>query len=544
MFPQRAGTIGSARKRSRTSPNGGGGGNGKFGNLGGQLIDGDGNEGKGYLSKAHSRFRKTVCLCSALSFVLGSVAAFLALRVAEQSSNDGILVVSDMSKLSASAAAALLPNGISWPGETLMRSLKSANALYKKGDEEKGVKGEVKNVSDFARAWKDSGETCDQWIGLQKSAGAYVDAYVIGSQKGATSQLSKDIHSLGVRRADMAKEWHFFNLLDETGALTHTRTVGRPLPPLSNLADLRRKHYLTGFSSSAHKLTATSKVPPIDHRNRTERTVVLDMTVEYLHSGRSAKLARALTPHARVVVTVRDPAERALSQYNMVVRNANRQRREAGKADSPATAAEFHTKVAAEIEKLRRCGYNAERATLHSPGSLPPLADSDGAPVSATTALDRTASLAPSTTTALAACMLNNSYREGFDDMLYVTRGLYFLHLAAWRSEFPASRMLVLSFRDVAAGHRSVYEDLADFLCMRPFSSPLLDGFAARGSSLSFGQQAAKLGLQKAGFDSFQGNDRYLPDMLPGTRSLLKRFYAPADARLKQMLGTHYVYWA
>lgn len=321
--------------------------------------------------------------------------------------------------------------------------------------------------------------------------------------------MSKHLFELGVRHKSMVKEWHYFSTLDENGDVIDGRTVARPLPPLE-IEDLRLSHYLQGFPDA--NLTG-GEIPLVDDSPVDKRRLTIDMTVEYLHSDRSAFLAHALTPHAKIIITIRDPVERALSQYNMNVRNGNRNHRKVGRKDTPATPQEFHRKIQMEIEKLSTCGYNTETGLL-----------------------DRK-------TSELAACLFSNATVEHFDDTMYVTRGLYHLHIQTWRDHFPSHRIIVVSFQDMAMGKRSVYNDLTQFLCIRPYPESLLAEYEAQGSSLSFGQQAAKHGLEKAGFDSYLGNDRYLSEMYDETRQLMRSFYTAADKHLIDLLGSDHVYW-
>lgn len=367
----------------------------------------------------------------------------------------------------------------------------------------------------FADAWLHSTETCRQWISIQRQTRSYLDAYVVGSQKGATSELSKNLFNLGVRRPNMVKEWHFFNRLDDEGDIGSVRALSVPLPPL-NLSRLRVMHFATGFSKSlvANLSSSDESLPLVDDSEEAVRQLSLDMTVEYLHSDRSAFLAYLLTPHAKIIITIRNPMERALSQYNMNIRNGNKIRRRLGVPDRSATPEEFDHKIRAEIRKLRRCGYHKDTGLL------------DGK------------------TSQLIACMFNNSRAERFDDALYVARGLYHLHIRTWRDHFPDEHILVISFEDISLGKRTVYQALTQFLCVRPYPESWLEAFEKQGSPLSFGQLAAEKGLEKGGFDSYQGNDKYLPSMLPETEELLREFYSAADKQLRAMLGSHYVYWS
>lgn len=366
----------------------------------------------------------------------------------------------------------------------------------------------------FIDAWKHSTETCKRWISIQQHSKSYIDAYVVGSQKGATSELSKNLFNLGVRQSEMVKEWHFFNRLNMHGDLVTTRTVGQPLPPLNDIHSLKLMHYTTGFPHS--NITAYSEIPTVDGSSIKSRKLTLDMTVEYLHSDRSAILASTLTPNAKIIITIRNPLERALSQYNMNIRNGNKIRRKLGLIDRISTPEEFDYKIRYEIRKLKSCGYDPQTARLNYGMK----------------------------TSQLIGCMFNNSRRNHFDDALYVTRGLYHLHIGTWRDHFPDHHILIISFQDVSLGSRNLYQSLTEFLCVKPYPKEWLQAFEKQGSKLSFGQIAVVKGLETGGFDSYHGNDRYLSNMLPETDYTLKQFFAPADKRLKAMLGTHHVYWS
>lgn len=334
---------------------------------------------------------------------------------------------------------------------------------------------------------------------------SYLDVYVIGVQKGATSELCMRLGNLHVNHPEMIKEWHFFERLYEPGESEYPTTLHMPYTP-AGLNKLRLKHYLAGFPKRAGEVTDAS-IPLVDNSPRADRKVVYDSTVEYMLSDRAAFLAHALTPHAKVILTMRDPMLRALSQYNMMIRIFNMARREKGKEEIQASPQRFDEIVRREIGMLQNCGYNKEKATLDRP------------------------------TSQLLKCMYASIEKHSFDDLLYVTRGLYHLHVATWRNYFPDHRMFFIAFDDIAEGKPEVMRDLSEFLCMREFPQELLDKYKAKGSKLSFGQQAAEKGLSKMGFESYAGKDKYMLDVLPQTKQLLDQFYGPANRRLFRLMG-------
>ena len=67
----------------------------------------------------------------------------------------------------------------------------------------------------------------------------------------------------------------------------------------------------------------------------------------------------------------------------------------------------------------------------------------------------------------------------------------------------------------------------------------MLKEYERNGRNESFGVEAAKTGVKKAGFDKYGGNDRYMSEMNPQTRQMLDEFYAGGRRRLVHMMGRH-----
>lgn len=348
-------------------------------------------------------------------------------------------------------------------------------------------------------AWKQN-ETCDEWISTLRENGSYIDAYVVGSQRAGTTQIAQMLEALGVRRKDMIKEWHFYNHLTADGMVMFGRFETDPLPPLDNLTHLQLMHYQLGFPT----INVTA-LPIIDDSAVEERTVVVDSTVDYLHMERAAMLAHLLTPHSKIIITIRDPVERALSHYNMNRRNTNRKLRDHGLSEQPATEDDFDSKVKAEIEVLRKCGYNDAFAILRG------------------------------NSTRLIRCM--RMQRPQIDDIMYVFRGVYFQHILPWLEFFPRNRILFVSFADLARGYPLAYQRITQFLCVRPFSDRILKSVNKRMLNLPFAEHAAGDGLLKIDQDDYKRKGRYLQTMRPSTRNLLEEFYGSANKKLEILIG-------
>lgn len=362
---------------------------------------------------------------------------------------------------------------------------------------------------DLFHAWRMNPETCQQWISAQHSSRAYLDAYIIGAQKASTSEMSTRLYGLGVVQKFMRKEWQFFNQLQDPSYVPYRKTeLHRPYQA-PNIASIRLPHYLSGFPHHQGNVTTDDEVPLIDNSPRNQRKIVYDSTVEYMLSDRVAFLASLLNPHAKIMLTVREPISRALSQYNMLIRTWNREVDKLGVEKIQASPKEFDLFVRREMKKLSECGYDKDTGDLTG------------------------------STSELLSCLFPDDPKDYHrQDRLYVTRGLYHLHIDTWRRFFPDHRMKFIRFGDVTSGEDELMQEIADFLCVRRYPDSLLKEYQAKASNVSYGVQAARLGLNKwRGFDSYEGANKYLTEIYPSTRKALEDFYEPANQRLFAMMG-------
>lgn len=383
------------------------------------------------------------------------------------------------------------------------RLLAISNLLQREGRQERVKADSEETVSGTANlfgAWKKSPISCDDWITAQRDAKSYVDAYVVGSQKGGTSELARRMYGLGVTNKTRIKEWHMFN------AYSMHNYTGDESVILSKqqLDDLRLRHYLSAFKTPP-SITSDDEIELVHDAPLHERMAVVDMTVEYLHNEHCAILARAVTPHAKILITIRDPIDRALSEYNMIIRVAN-DHRPPGEATVRATKEEFDELMRGEVAALKTCGYDWEGVQFEG------------------------------STYDLLNCTLRN-FRRG-SRRFFVLRGLYPLHIQAWRRYFPDRYIQYISFRDMTMGSAYVFNDLTKFLCLRPFPQEKLQAFADSGSKMSFGQQNALLKQSNSGsVDSYDGDNEYLTDILPETRHLLEEFFEASNRKTVELLG-------
>lgn len=276
-------------------------------------------------------------------------------------------------------------------------------------------------------------------------------------------------------------------------------TEGRAVQlPADELAELRMRHYHSGFFEAPRN----ESIPVVSNAPRDTRKVVIDGTVEYMHNSCAAFFASAATPHARVVMTLRDPIDRALSQYNMLVRIANAAALQKGDPTSKASPHRFHDIAMAEMAALTTCGYDVAAASYAG------------------------------STCGLMRCVERHVDAPRF----YVLRGLYPLHIRAWRGYFPDRHIMYISFREMAQGRAYVFNDLCKFLCVRAFDRGALEMFRREGGEKSYGQRSVYEDVSE-GFDSYEGDNVYLGSVLPKTRRALERFFAPAMKQTAEMLG-------
>lgn len=379
-------------------------------------------------------------------------------------------------------------------------------------------------------------------------------------QKGATSELSRRLYELGVSDGHMTKEWDLVDTLDRAGAgvkigvaATNATVAAAVFAAAAaeragsggsggggggggSLAALRSAHYALGFPRKvgADEAAATAgqlPIPLIDNAPVARRRLVFDASVDYHISDRAADLIHRLTPHARIVMTFREPIDRALSQYNMMTRLHNRDRRARGEAPVAASPDHFHYIVTREVALLKYCGYD------HGSGTL------TGSAANVSALLTCMAATAADPAAAKRARLPSHSAaKPSFDNVLYVTRGLYVLHVDTWTARFPAGRFLYLRFDAVTAGAADAMGALAAFACVRPYPPPLLRRYAAAGSAggaLSHGQQVAAgrpAARGEVGW-TYDGADAYVGRPQVRTRRALKAFYGGAERRLVRMLG-------
>ncbi len=354
-------------------------------------------------------------------------------------------------------------------------------------------------------------ETCDQWVNLMRSSHSYVDAFMIGAQKSASTQFFKVLYDAQILRQGYKKEWHFLSNFGPDGELypVHT-THHEDLPTIKDMEALRKQHHNTSIYDIE---SAFGQTPPvIDSRAQEKRQILMDMSMNSILSDRSAYLARALQPHSKIVISIRDPVERALSEYNMMKRQANERAKPGQNLDS-ANAEEFDTLVRKQAKMLESCGFDPDTGVSQS------------------------------TTSKLIACMTEQSDKNSVDDMLYVVRGLYAIQINQWRDYFPDHRIMILNFPDIISFDPAIYRKISDFLCVGQVPNQHLDKYNSTESKKSLGMQSSENGAEQLDIYNFSGKNRYLSKIWPSTEKFLRKFYRTSDEALAEMLGKSLVYW-
>lgn len=193
-----------------------------------------------------------------------------------------------------------------------------------------------------------------------------------------------------------------------------------------------------------------------------EPLVHVDITPSYLYDPMAPLWVRALLPEARVLVILREPVSRAISNFNMRWQKRHQRDQsghggttsESGADDEAAAAlaartaawtAELRANVSAQVAALSRCTTVAASYGGHvSVGGDGSSAD--------TSSISGGALLGPE----LGACLgLASPYHPGYQASLFahgmVWQGVYADGLERWLSLFPASQVMVWVSEDFKA---------------------------------------------------------------------------------------------
>lgn len=248
------------------------------------------------------------------------------------------------------------------------------------------------------------------------------DFLIIGAKKCGTTTLFSHLVSHPSVRPPLRKETRYFNAWYHLGPRWYRSFFPTVTPKL--LAGATGSDFRTGEAS-----------------------------VDYLYWPSAAPRVRSLLPRARLIAILRDPVDRAASEYHHNRRIGVESR-------------SFDVAVEQELERIAG-GEEIVATPLQRP-------------------------------------------RAGEEKYTYVHRGLYADQLTVWREHFDESQLFVCSADDLSERPQEVLHDAQDFLGLS--RRPLPDG-------------PARL------------NAAPYPEMSAPLRSRLREFFAPANARLYELLG-------
>lgn len=190
------------------------------------------------------------------------------------------------------------------------------------------------------------------------------------------------------------------------------------------------------------------------------RILTFEATPDYLYHPYAAPRAASLVPNARIIVLLRNPVDRALSHYQHMVRLGHEQ------LPFEEAIAQEHGRIESETIRL-----------LEDPAY----------------------------------------YSRAYLRYSYFSRGMYADQLEIWLKHFPAESFLILNSEDFFARTAMIYQDILEFLGLRPWKPPRFRNYSYLGA----------------------GKPKAIPESTmphPFRQELVQR-YVPHNERLFELLG-------
>ncbi|KAJ1461043.1 hypothetical protein M885DRAFT_458278 [Pelagophyceae sp. CCMP2097] len=311
--------------------------------------------------------------------------------------------------------------------------------------------------------------------------------YLLGAPKCGTSDLYERLSSHPLVAKARRKETRFFTR-GEFGAATRTAYM-TPETPLSDFA--------------AEHETASKRISSNLERPGNDETTIIDggphtlwwstQTFEGGDTGNAPapQLLALMFPRAKLVVTLAEPGRRAYSDYWFLTAQGVAGRPRRGRPAAIQSAADFDAKARFDADAMERC-FDAY---------------DQGASKWAVDAVQR--------------CAFDRK-RFGANGRGRLTIGLYAAFLERWFASFDKAQILVLRLedRETPEGQANALSSCFDFLG--------LDAAAAKS---------------EAPGKVFNAASRARDAMFPETAAMLRRFYAPHNARLAEILGDDRFLW-
>ena len=289
-------------------------------------------------------------------------------------------------------------------------------------------------------------ESCLQWHGALRNVGGSLHYVLIGAQKAGTSTLSKFIrfhHHTKKASGTAPKEFHLFDQLvrgsgNDTGYVTGISN--------SSVASLLRKEKLNdGFRNASYSTQ--------DLQRYSGKILHGDATPRYLMSYEVARLIHLLHPHARILISLRDPTLRAISHLRMFA--------EYGKVDkNPYLGAYFDAVLTSEMDAAEFCGWDQTFGSFHNVRDITTFTD-----FAACVRIEADLRLESLTASSPLLSILHEKIQRDW----FVIRGLYAEMLPSWMNYFPTSRIRIFDFSDIICDMPKVLKELEKFLCLPEF---------------------------------------------------------------------------
>lgn len=288
-------------------------------------------------------------------------------------------------------------------------------------------------------------ETCLEWHSALKHAGGSLHYYLIGAQKAGTSKLSNIIRKHHhAKTGKSPKEFHFLDA--EIKRSRGSSALMRARLDIEVEELLQAEHNNSGFTMA--------EFSPYEYQNRSHELLHGDATPMYLMSEEVARLAHLLHPHSKILISLRNPAARAISQMRMAARRV-------GMNEHPKLSQYFDVTLQAEMDAAVQCGWDLKY------GKLDPLRHqktSDAFGYFADCTRRITNQLLDRNTDGSLKQLRNTIKNDWF-----ILRGLYYDQIVSWLNYFPSTRIMIISFTDVICNMPNLLEKLEQFLCLPKF---------------------------------------------------------------------------
>ena len=302
------------------------------------------------------------------------------------------------------------------------------------------------NKFPFRPSKRDS-ETCLQWHGALKHFGGSIHYVLIGAQKAGTSTLSKFIrfHQHAQKVVGTApKEFHLFDELVRGSGNDSMYVIGKTNSSVSSL--MKKELFNDGIRKSnysAQKLQRNS-----------DKVLHGDATPRYLMSEEVARIIHLLHPHAKILISLREPAARAVSHLRMFA--------EYGKVENNSVLGQyFDVVLVSEMDAAVSCGWEVNTGTFRDSDSITSFSEFANCV--------RTQSDARIFSRISKSTELLDLHAKIQRDW-FVLRGLYAEMIPSWINYFPVSRIKIFHFSQIICNMPDVLRRLEKFLCLPQFN--------------------------------------------------------------------------